>query len=44
MSGRVEINTHAPDFSLRRFSGEPLQLSDYADKKHVYLVFNRGFL
>jgi peroxiredoxin len=40
---RVEMDTPAPDFSLEDFEGRPVRLSDYRDKKHVVLVFNRGF-
>lgn len=36
--------TLAPDFTLNTFAGEPLSLSDYRGKKHVVLVFNRGFM
>ncbi len=40
---RVEINTTAPDFALVDFRGQTVRLADYAGKKHVVLVFNRGF-
>jgi peroxiredoxin len=40
---RVEINTPAPDFALDDFQGRPVRLGDYRGKKHVVLVFNRGF-
>jgi peroxiredoxin len=40
---RVEMDTPAPDFFLEDFEGRPVRLSDYRDKKHVVLVFNRGF-
>jgi len=40
---RVEINTTAPDFALADFRGQTVRLADYTGKKHVVLVFNRGF-
>jgi peroxiredoxin len=33
----------APDFSAIDAAGRTVRLSDYAGKKHVVLVFNRGF-
>jgi peroxiredoxin len=41
---RVDLNATAPDFVLEDFSGQTVQLSDYRGKKHVVLVFNRGFM
>lgn len=40
---RIAIHTPAPDFSLPDFRGEEFRLSDLRGKKHVLLVFNRGF-
>jgi peroxiredoxin len=40
---RVEIDAPAPDFTLDDFTGRPVRLSDYHGRKHVVLVFNRGF-
>jgi len=40
---KVKINTPAPDFSMEDFKGQRVQLSDYRNKKIVFLVFNRGF-
>ena len=40
---RVELNQSAPDFSLADFNGNEVRLSDFQNKKHVLLVFNRGF-
>jgi peroxiredoxin len=34
----------APDFSLQTFEGQPFILSTFCARKHVVLVFNRGFL
>jgi integrase/recombinase XerD len=44
MTKRVELNTSAPDFSLADFTGRRVRLSDYRDRRHVFLVFNRGFV
>lgn len=41
---RVEINTPAPDFELEDFEGHKVRLSDYRGDRHVFLVFNRGFM
>ncbi len=43
MSNKVAVNTQAPDFELPDFHGRPVRLSDYVERKHVVLVFNRGF-
>ena len=42
MSKQVEINTTAPEFALPDFMGQMVRLSDYRQKQHVLLVFNRG--
>lgn len=34
----------APDFMLTDTHDRPIHLSDYRGKKHVVLVFNRGFM
>jgi peroxiredoxin len=39
----VETKT-APDFTLADIEGRPVRLSDYQGRKHVILVFNRGFM
>ncbi len=44
MSKKVLLNKPAPDFKLADFNGMPVSLADYREKKHVVLVFNRGFL
>ena len=41
---RVELNTPAPGFTLPDFNGNSVSLSDFTGKKHVLVVFNRGFL
>ncbi len=41
---KVEINTLAPDFALADLDGNTVRLSDFRGKKHVVLVFNRGFV
>lgn len=33
----------APGFTLPDFQGKEVRLSDYRGRKHVVLVFNRGF-
>ena len=44
MSKNISLNTEAPDFSLTDYCGRPVRLSDYRNKRHVILVFNRGFM
>lgn len=34
----------APDFEAKDADGRTVKLSDYTGKKHVVLVFNRGFM
>jgi peroxiredoxin len=41
---RVELNAVAPEFELLDWQGEMVRLSDYRDRKHVVLVFNRTFM
>lgn len=41
---KVEINQIAPLFTLDDFEGNTVSLADYAGKKNVFLVFNRGFM
>ncbi len=36
--------TSAPDFTLVDFQGQSVRLSNYRNRKHVVLVFNRGFM
>ena len=40
----VPISSEAPDFTLPSVSGKDVTLSDYRDKRHVVLVFLRGFM
>ena len=44
MGKKVELNTPAPDFELLNWQGQSFRLSDLQDKKHVVLIFNRGFM
>jgi peroxiredoxin len=41
---KVQLNAQAPEFTLADFNGKEISLSDYQGKKHVLLVFNRGFM
>jgi peroxiredoxin len=43
MAKKVQINTTAPDFTLQDFEGKTVRMSDYQGRKHVVLIFNRGF-
>ena len=40
----VEIDKPAPDFELTDFNGQAVRLSHFRGEKHLYLVFNRGFV
>jgi len=40
---RVALDAAAPEFELLDWNGDTVCLSDYRDKKHVVLVFNRTF-
>jgi peroxiredoxin (alkyl hydroperoxide reductase subunit C) len=40
---RVKINTPAPAFTLPDFNGISVSLADFAGRKNVLVVFNRGF-
>ena len=42
MSNR-HAESSAPDFCLTDTTGNMICLSDYKDKRHVVLVFTRGF-
>jgi peroxiredoxin len=41
---KVELATQAPEFVLNDFRGTPVRLADFRGKRHVVLVFNRGFM
>lgn len=41
---KVEVNTPAPDFTLKDFYGNNISLSDFLGQKNVLIVFNRGFM
>lgn len=43
MTNQIELDTAAPEFALNDFTGRRVRLSDYRGRKHVVLVFNRGF-
>ena len=43
MAGQLD-GAMAPDFELTDTAGQTVRLSDYRGKKHVVLVFNRGFM
>jgi peroxiredoxin len=34
----------APDFTLTDLDGNEVSLSDFRGEKHVFVVFNRGFV
>lgn len=44
MANRVQLDKEAPDFTLIDFSGSTVRLADFRERKHVVLVFNRGFV
>lgn len=40
---RVQVGSAAPDFTLPRFQGEPVRLSQFRGRSNVVLVFYRGY-
>jgi peroxiredoxin len=40
----ITTKQDAPDFTINDHNDFPVSLSDYKYRKHVMLVFNRGFL
>ena len=43
MDKKLNLLDQAIDFSLQNTSGETVTLSDFMGKRHIILVFNRGF-
>jgi peroxiredoxin len=41
---KIQEATNAPDFRLTDTQGQAVRLSDYQGAKHVFPVFNRGFM
>lgn len=41
---QVAINAPAPDFTLTDYHGQSISLAQFKGRKHVFLVFNRGFV
>jgi peroxiredoxin len=41
---KIELLQPAPDFELDDFNGRKVRLSDFKNKSHVVLIFNRGFM
>jgi peroxiredoxin len=39
----TQTGAKAPDFTVVDAAGRTIRLADYAGKKNVVLVFNRGF-
>ncbi len=39
---QVELRKQAPDFELKDYKGEAVRLSDFAGRKAVLIVLNRG--
>ncbi|OPY82729.1 MAG: hypothetical protein A4E71_03073 [Smithella sp. PtaU1.Bin162] len=40
---RIELDVPAPDFTLTDFEDKSVSLSQFAGRKNVLVVFNRGF-
>ena len=41
---KIHEGSTAPDFTLTDTQGKSVTLSDYLGRRHVVLVFNRGFM
>lgn len=44
MPKTIPLDKPAPGFKLEDFNGRSVQLKDFRGRRHVVLVFNRGFL
>lgn len=44
MEIRTGVGEEAPDFTIPDWEGKEFTLSSYRGKKHLFLVFNRGFM
>jgi peroxiredoxin len=44
VTNRIERGEAAPDFTLTDYQGNQVRLSQFKGRKHVLLVFNRGFV
>jgi len=40
---RVELNTHAPEFTSSDLNGKSVSLADFTGRMNVLLVLNRSF-
>jgi peroxiredoxin len=40
---QIALHTPSPDFQIPDLNGNIIQLSQYAGKSNILLVFNRGF-
>ncbi len=41
---QVNLNKHAPEFTLQDYQGNLVSLSHFRGKQNVLLIFNRGFM
>ena len=41
---QIQEGSMTPDFTLTDTQGKSVTLSDYLGRRHVVLVFNRGFM
>ncbi len=44
MPAHLAVGQVAPDFELTDVQGRSVRISDYKGRKHVVLVFTRGFM
>ena len=40
---KIQVNTQAPDFTIKDFHNQSFHLSDYQGRKNIFLVLNRSF-